>query len=123
MEGKVSLSNGKGIFSEEHELQPNQKAVISGQDKAISVTNVRDAQNYIAWIHGYLNLEDENFQGLANRIARYYNMEIEINSTVPNRRLSGKLDLKEDPKRILDGLSKIFNIKYEQKGEKIIVHD
>lgn len=123
LEGKVSLSNGKGIFTEEQELMPNQKAVISGQDKTISISNVRDAQNYIAWIHGYLNLEDENFQGLANRISRYYNMEIEINSTVPNRRLSGKLDLKEDPTRILDGLSKIFNIKYEQKGDKIIVHD
>ena len=123
LEGKVSLSKGKGIFDEEHELQPNQKAIISGQNKTISVINVRDAQNYIAWIHGYLNLEDENFQGMVNRISRYYNMEIEITSTIPNRRLSGKLDLKEDPKRILDGLSKIFNIKYEQKGEKIIVHD
>ena len=123
LEGKVSLSNGKGIFNDQYELQPNQKAIISSQDRPISITNVRDAQNYIAWIHGYLNLEDENFQALANRISRYYNLEIEINATIPDRRLSGKLDLKADPTRILDGLSKIFNVTYKQKGEKIIINE
>lgn len=123
LEGKVSLSTGKGIFGEEYELQPNQKAVVSGQDKVISIAEVRDAHSYIDWVHGYLNLEDENFQGLVNRISRYYNLEIEINTTVPNSRLSGKLDLKDDPKRILDGLSKIYHVTYEQKGEKIIINE
>lgn len=123
LEGKVSLSTGKGIFAEEYELQPNQKASVSGQDNVISIADVRDAHSYIAWVHGYLNLEDENFQGLVNRISRYYNLEIEINTTVPNRRLSGKLDLKDDPKRILDGLSKIYQVTYEQKGEKIIINE
>jgi ferric-dicitrate binding protein FerR (iron transport regulator) len=122
LEGKVSLSSGKGLFAEEFELLPSQKAVISGTDKLITIANVRDAENYIAWIHGYLSLEDENFQGLINRISRYYNLEIEMDATVPDIRVSGKLDLKDDPKRILDGVSKIFNVKYEQKGEKITVH-
>ncbi len=123
LEGKVSLSKNQGLFRKEYELLPNQKAIsLAGQDE-FNISDIKDAQNCIDWIYGYLNLEGESFQSLVNRISRYYNLDIEIQASVSRSTLSGKLDLKEDPKRILDGLSRIFNVKYEQKGEKIFVYE
>lgn len=123
LEGKVNLAKNNKLFSVEQELSPNQKATLSDIHNDFQITNVKDAQNYIAWIYGYLNFENEDVVSLAKKISRYYNIKIEIKTSNINSKFSGKLDLKENPERILDGLATIFKLKYEKQEDKIVFYE
>ena len=122
LDGKVSLTANSKMFAKEYELLPNQKATLSEIKDEINITSVENAENYIAWIYGFLNFENEDILSLTKQISRYYNIEIDITKVNVSSKFSGKLDLKENPDRILDGLSKIFKIKYEKKGNKFVFY-
>ncbi|MFY9153936.1 MAG: FecR family protein [Prolixibacteraceae bacterium] len=121
LEGKVSLAKNEVLFAKEYEMIPNQKATHSG-DK-FEIANVSDAQNYISWIYGYLNCENEDIVSLTNRISRFYNIKIEVKASNVVSRFAGKLDLKEDPQRVLDGLSTIFKVKYKKLDNTIVIYE
>ena len=123
LEGKVSLTTKSKIFAKDYELSPNQKAILSDARDDFSITAVENAENYIAWIYGFLNFENEDIQSLTKKISRYYDIEIDIAKIKAGSKFSGKLDLKENPERILDGLSKIFKIKYEKQGNRFVFYE
>jgi transmembrane sensor len=123
LEGKVSLTTNTKLFSKALELMPNQKATLSEAKDNFNITDVDHVERYIAWIYGYLNFENEDLISLAKQVARYYNIEIEVNTKNIKSTFSGKLDLKDDPERILNGLSIIFQTKYEKKGNRYVLYD
>lgn len=123
LEGKVSLTTNSKMFTKEYELSPNQKATLSETRDDINITSVENAENYIAWIYGFLNFENEDILSLTKQISRYYNIEIDITKINVHSKFSGKLDLKENPERIMDGLSKIFKIKYEKQENKFVFYE
>lgn len=123
IEGKVSLNTNSKLFAGTHELLPNQKATLSENREDFSITAVDNMENYLAWIDGYLNLEHEDLLSLTKRISRYYNIQIEVNTGNRSSTFSGKMDLKDDPERILKGLALIFKTKYEKKGNKFVFYD
>ncbi|HBL75449.1 MAG: hypothetical protein A2W90_03795 [Bacteroidetes bacterium GWF2_42_66] len=124
VEGKVSLTTTDSkTRAKTYELSPNQKATFSENKNDFSISTVDNVESYIAWIHGYLNFENEDLISLTKRISRYYNVNIEINTQNINSTFSGKLDLKEEPERILNGLSIIFKTKYEKRGDKFVFYE
>jgi transmembrane sensor len=123
IEGKVSLAANGKLFSKEYELSPNQKGAFSGGETGFEITDIEDAQNYIAWINGYLSFENEDITSLSKKISRYYNLEIEVKISNDNLKLSGKLDLKEDPERILEELSILFKAKCTKRGDKVVIYE
>ncbi len=123
LEGKVSLTTNSKMFAKEYELSPNQKATLSETKDDVNITSVENAENYIAWIYGFLSFENEDILSLTKRISRYYNIEIDVTTINVYSKFSGKLDLKENPERILDGLSKIFNVKYEKQENKFVFYE
>ncbi len=124
VEGKVSLTAGSSkMRANTCELLPNQKATFSEAKDDFSVINIDNAESYFAWIHGYLNIENESLVSLAKKVSRYYNIDIEVKAENITSTFSGKLDLKEEPERILDGLSVIFRTKYEKQGGKFVVFE
>lgn len=123
LEGKVSLAQNGEFFSKEYELLPNQKGAFSGEETGFEITDIEDAQNYIAWTNGYLSFENEDIISLSKKISRYYNLEIEVKTSNNKLKLSGKLDLKEDPKRILEELSILFKTKCTKQGDKVVIYE
>jgi hypothetical protein len=123
LEGKVSLSKKSKLFGKEYELSPGQKGLLSDDNADINITDIDNAVNYIAWIYGFLNFENEDIHHLTKQISRYYNIEIDITKINIKPKFSGKLDLKENPERILDGLSKIYKIKYEKQENKFVFYE
>ncbi len=121
IEGKVSLEvTQKGFMTKEHFLYPDQKAMLLADSEDFVIAEVANADNYTAWKEGYLIFKNESFQSILKRVSRYYNIDIELNQEMQVRRLSGKLDLKDDPERVLDGLALISNIRYEKNATKYI---
>jgi ferric-dicitrate binding protein FerR (iron transport regulator) len=113
MEGKVSLTlNRGGIIAKEHFLYPDQKAILTSNKDNFLVTEVANINNYTAWKEGYLIFKNETFQSIIKRVSHYYNIQVELKEEMLVKRLSGKLDLKDDPERVMDGLALISKIKY-----------
>jgi hypothetical protein len=120
VEGKVSMNltdNLKETF-----LCPNQKASLPMGSLQFEIKNVENTEVYTAWVDGYLTFTNEKVRDVLQRVARYYNVPVEsvLPEGVPN--IYGKLDLKDDLKRVLDGIAFISKTKYEQRGNKYVFH-
>lgn len=123
LEGKVNIGKCGELFSNVHELTPNNKATLLTSEDDFTISNVGDAENYIAWTYGYLPMENQDILSLTRRISRYYNIDIEVTAKNVPTRFAGKLDLKEDPERIVEGLATIFKLKHRKEGEKIVIYE
>lgn len=74
-EGKVEVYTNQGEKLET--LQPNQNLVLNTRTKQYNKNKVEVLQ-YVSWIEGKLVFRNENMQKVANRLGRWYNVEIEI---------------------------------------------
>lgn len=122
VEGKVSMEVNGRIFSKEFFLSPEQKGTyINGQDnfQISPVTNVGD---YIAWTNGYLTFKDEDVSSVLRRLSRYYNVDIECKEGSRLIEVSGKLDLKDNLERLLNGLCTMSHTRYFKEGDKYIFY-
>ena len=124
LEGKVSLELKLGTSrSKEHFLLPNQKASMVDPKGNLLITEVANIDNYTAWKDGYLIFKNEPFPELLKRVSRYYNVSIAINNQAINNRLSGKLDLKDNPERVLDGLAVISKSRYAKRENQYVFYE
>jgi len=121
IEGKVSLEINHGdLLSKEHILLPNHKATLSDDKEDILISEETDIDKYTAWKDGYLIFQNEAFPELLKRVAHYYNIQIAVNPQTQIRHVSGKLDLKDNPERVLEGLAVISKIRYIKQANKYI---
>lgn len=120
VEGKVSMNTNKDLPSQEVFLAPNQKATISKGEEKFEITNVENTEFYTVWVEGYLTFKNEEISDLLKRVSRYYNVTIETELPDYVEKIYGKLDLKDDLERVLDGIAFISKTKYEKKGNKYV---
>ncbi|HKJ41309.1 MAG TPA: FecR family protein [Sunxiuqinia sp.] len=117
VEGKVKLTVNDQLFASSVIMKPNQIASLTDDNEHIDLEKVDNIGNHISWIHGYLEFKDENVEALLKRISSYYNIQVEIRGNTHQIRIDGKLDLKEDPERILSGIAVMSKMHYLKKGE------
>lgn len=120
VEGKVSMNRVNDKLKSEVFLEPNQKATLVKGETDFEIANVDDIELYTAWVDGYLNFSNEQLDEILKRVARYYNVEIEVDNSVDSEAIYGKLDLKEDLERVLDGIAFISKTTYTKQGNKYI---
>ena len=118
VEGKVSMNSNDQ--SPEVFLAPNQRATLSKGKEAIEVTTIENTSYYTAWVDGYLAFNNEKVPNVLKRISRYYNVTIESELANDAEKIFGKLDLKDDLGRVLDGIAFISKTKYEKRGNKYV---
>ena len=124
LEGKVSLEMKQGTANpKEQFLLPNQKASLTDRKSDLLISEVANIDNYTAWKDGYLIFKNEPFPELLKRVSRYYNINILPNNQASIKRLSGKLDLKENPERVLDGLAVISKSRYSTQGNQYVSYE
>lgn len=120
VEGKVSMNSNENLQTKEIFLAPNQKASITRGQKKIDVITVESTDIYTAWMDGYLTFINESMLDLMKRVSRYYNVEIEVEPSANMENIYGKLDLKDDLERVLDGIAFISKTNYIKQGNKYI---
>ncbi len=123
LEGKVSLAPVKGLNAKEIILAPNQQGNLRNDGRGFDVEEVENIDNYIAWIYGHLNFDHEELGKLLERVQRYYHVPVQLRSAFPTVRISGKLDLKDDPERVLRGIAIIAKLKLTKQGEGFLLSD
>lgn len=74
-EGSVEIFTNSGQKLET--LEPDQNLLLDTQTREYAKDNV-EAMQYVSWIEGKLVFRNEEMQQVANRLGRWYNVEIEI---------------------------------------------
>ena len=109
LEGEVTVSpvQGKLLKSDQVKLVPGQIASLKSDMKNLNVAQVEHPENQVAWKNGYLIFRDEPIDDVIQRLSRFYNITVKFKSTFRTLKISGKLDLKDDPERVLKGVATI----------------
>jgi len=117
-EGKVSIrQNNSGFFTSDTELSPGQLALFNRQEGKITVENV-DVDEYILWTHGIVKFETVDLSRVIKKIERYYNIHFRYDDPMLGAVLiSGKLELKEDKREVLERIARTASVKIEEAGE------
>ncbi len=122
MNGSISLKKSGTFFSEKVVLSPNQKADFSKSDEELTITSVSNAEEYVAWINGWLEYRRESLSSVLLKLERYYDVKFHLPSNFPaDDKISGKLDLKESLENIMMILSDAAAIEYKLEGNEIFI--
>lgn len=96
--------------------------LIKGQDD-FQRSSVDDTGFYTNWIFGYLEFKNAHLSDVLKSIKRYYNIDIELNTGGKSCVVSGKLDLKSEPDRVLNGLGLLSHTKIIKRDNKYAVFE
>ena len=125
VEGSVSLKEKSvmNILTKEITLKPNQKAVYNKTENKTTIESNVDVANYISWKDGLLEFNRESILNVFKRLSRFYNVRFVTESSVElNRKISGKLDLKESLEEVMKVISDAAPISYRIDKDKVFVN-
>jgi len=125
VEGSVSMKdNNMKVSNKEVQLMPNQKAVF---DKTSSKTSVEfdvDVARYTSWKEGLLEFDRESILNVFKRLSRYYNVSFVTETSIElNKKISGKLDLKDSLEDVMKVISDVAPISFWIDQNKVIVNN
>lgn len=117
--GKVTLKySGKGILNRKYavDMVPNQKIELdklTGETKSQMV----DVSKYVSWKEGMLEFEKADLIRALKQVERYYNVKIRLaDPLIGLYKLSGKLDLKDEPEEVLNVIRLTVPIDWQKKS-------
>lgn len=113
--GAVSVKTGGTHAGQAVEMTPNQLFRLSGAETQLHDVTV---ENYISWKDGIYLYKDEKLSLILKRLAHYYGVEIRFAPEVGEMRFTGKLDLKNDPERVLNGLSNTAPVRCRKDNDE-----
>lgn len=118
VEGKVNVTQKNKIFSnKQFTLNPGQGCFYSvGEQK--SMVKVVDVNEYILWKDGLYNFKNLPLSAVVNRVHKYYNISIQIETKkMSNTLISGILVLSDDINEVMKYLSSTMEGRYEKSAE------
>lgn len=119
VEGKVGISV---LGGEEYLLSPSQLAEFDLNKSTIKIRDV-DLFPYIAWTKGELVFESERLETIMETLSLWYNMEVfYTNEQVKDLHFTGIVKRYEDIGVILNALEKSVHVKFERKGNVLIIN-
>jgi len=114
-EGSVDIRR-KGTLFFEHDvvIKPNQMAAFNKNTSDTKIYQV-DADAFTLWTKGLIHFEDVDFNRVIKKIERFYNISISFSDQDKKiMRISGKLDLKQGRKEVMEYLEKVSLSRFEQ---------
>jgi len=98
-------------------LHPGEQAVV---DDAISVSRV-DVRHAVQWQKGNFDFSHEKIQSVMRKIARWYDVSIEYEGTVPQETFNGVIPRSKNLKEVLDILELTQSVHFKIKERSVIV--
>jgi transmembrane sensor len=123
LEGNVSLDLKENPNPKEIFLTPNQKASLFKEQNEVLLSDIDNTEKYIGWIDGYLKFENETVNELIKRVSHYYNITIDSRLESNLAKFSGKLDLKDEPERVVANLALISKTRYYKRDDKYLFYE
>ena len=125
VEGEISLKENSVLNFLEKEIKmiPNQKAVYNKIENKMQVESGVDVAYYTSWKDGLLEFRRESIINVFKQLSRYYNVRFVTESSVElNKKISGKLDLKESLEDVMKVISDVSPISYRFEEGKVYVN-
>jgi hypothetical protein len=103
-------------------LSPNWKGSFDKEgDEQIKVETV-NTQLYISWMQDRLTFRNTSFENLIIKMEREYNVDIELEDTSLSKKMVNATFDHEGIDEILGYFKEIYNIEYQIKNDKILIH-
>jgi ferric-dicitrate binding protein FerR (iron transport regulator) len=115
LEGKVTI--GKNAFlAKTMQMEPGERVVYNQKSEDFTKDKV-DVNYYTSWLYGYLIFENEPTPEVFRKLERYYNQSIVVEAGLDSITFSGKLDLKEDIRDVLESITYSSHVKIIREGD------
>ncbi|MFS4457416.1 FecR family protein [Maribacter sp. 2304DJ31-5] len=120
-EGEVHVSETKSVFNKSvTKMEPGQLASWNEEGEGVKLETV-NTDDYTLWTLGLLRFESKLFMNVTKKLERYYNIEIDFDSS-PSMQvyISGKLDLNDELEETLRNLAMATNnnVEFQKINEK-----
>ena len=125
VEGSVSLkeNHAMSFLGKEIKLEPNQRAVFDKLKNETTIKSNIDVSYYTSWKEGLLEFNKESILNVFNRLSQFYNVSFVTESSVElNKKISGKLDLKESLEDVMTVVSDAAPITFRIDKDKVFVN-
>lgn len=118
VQGKVEVASGQEAIV----LQPGQQCRIVTGNVPDLVVSEADLIEALAWKNGEFVFKDASLEQVLGELSRWYNVEIGYDRKMfEGTRVHIYMNRTQTLKEALDMLAKAWDIRYERKGEKIII--
>jgi hypothetical protein len=103
LKGKVSVGRNK-LFTQSMELIPGERITYQKAEELLIKDNV-NVQLFSSWVKGFLIFENEPITVVFKKLERFYNQKITTEGGLNKITFSGKLDLKNNIKKVLTNIA------------------
>ena len=103
LKGKVSAGKNQ-LFAQTIDLIPGERMIYTKNNENFAKDKV-DVKLYASWVCGYLIFDNIPITEVYKKLKRYYNQDIVVEEGLEKITFSGKLDLKENIKDVLENIS------------------
>jgi ferric-dicitrate binding protein FerR (iron transport regulator) len=124
VKGAVSLRENKmlSFLDREISLKPNQRAIYHKSENKTTIESGVNTGYFTSWTEGFLEFNTESILNVFNRLSMYYNVRFVTDSSVElNRKISGKLDLKESLEEVLKVVADAAPVSFRVSEDQIYV--
>ncbi|HEY4289266.1 MAG TPA: FecR domain-containing protein [Puia sp.] len=115
LDGAVQVSTGQTART----LQPGQQAK-TDKEGQIRVSSGINTDDIIGWKEGYFSFDNTDLATVMREIARWYDVDIVYEGTVPDRRFGGEISRNSNASKVLKILE-ASNVHFKIEERKIIV--
>lgn len=115
LEGKVKVIKGAAVY-----LSPGQQALLSNAAGNLRVKKDANIEEAIAWKNGKFKFEHTGLSAVMRNLARWYNVEFEIDKNVPEKFFTGEISRQLKASEALS-IIEFAGIHWKIEGKKIKV--
>jgi transmembrane sensor len=115
LEGSVKVGNkGQSVL-----LKPGEQTSVSQSSQPSNPIPVQ-TDKVMSWKNNTFYFDGENLQVIMNQLARYYNVEVEYEGKVPDKKFGGMINRNKNLSEVLNVLE-LSGVQFRVEGKKIIV--
>lgn len=97
-------------------MVPNEMATLKNGDLS---TNTVDVSLYTSWVNGIFIFDGTPTSEMLKKVGRYYNISFDGETSLPDKKITGKLFLSENIDEVLSSISLLTSTEYKREGNVI----
>lgn len=116
VEGHVRVkANGSTVL-----LHPGEQAINRNDRPDLQVVSA-NMDEELAWHHGYFIFNDEDIKSIMERVARWYNVEVEYQGNMADKKFGGVFQRSKSMAQLLENLKETGLITFSIEGRRVTV--
>lgn len=109
---KVEVMNQEPII-----MKPGEQVIVEGKNVRVQQVNVEDV---LAWKEGEFMFDNENLESVARKLARWYDLEIEVSAGLKNISIWGSISRYDNFNKVLDIIKMTDkDIQFKVEGRRV----